>query len=174
MSNEAVEKKTGRDWIKWVAILDAAKADQMKHSEIARYVHEKHQIPGWWAQTVTVGYERVRGLRAINEKSDGFAISKSLTLKVGLSTLYQAWDDVEIRRRWLDEDFTIRKATPEKSMRITWSDGRTNLDVYFYAQGEGKSQVNVQHSKLRDGEEARSSKQYWAEKFALLKRLLVA
>jgi hypothetical protein len=28
-----------------------------------------YKIPGWWAQTVTVGYERIKGLRAVGEAS---------------------------------------------------------------------------------------------------------
>ena len=46
---------------------------------------------------------------------------------------------------------TIRKATPKKSLRVTWGDGRTSLNVSFQAKGAGKSQVVVQHVKLHFG-----------------------
>ncbi len=172
MSNEAVAKKTGKDWNKWIAVLDAAQADRMKHSAIAKYLHERHKLPGWWAQMVTVGYERVRGLRAVNEKADGFAISKSKTIAVPISRLFEAWDDEANRRTWLDEELTVRKSTPDKSMRIAWGDGRSRIDVYFYAKGDAKSQVSLQHSKLQDGHEAKGYKEFWGERLGDLKRIL--
>ena len=33
-------------------------------SYIAEYVHTKYKVADWWTQTVTVGYERIKGLRA--------------------------------------------------------------------------------------------------------------
>ncbi len=172
MTNRAVTRKTGRDWAKWVAVLDTAQADRMKHPEIAKYLHEQHQLPGWWAQMVTVGYERVRGLRAVNEKADGFAINKSKTIEVPVTQLFGAWDDALARKAWLHEEITVSKSTPLKSLRGLWSDGRTRLDVYFYPKGEGKSQVNLQHSKLRDGKEAEAFKAFWGQRLEDLKQRL--
>jgi hypothetical protein len=54
----------------------------------------------------------------------------------------------KIRKTWLPESITIRKATANKSMRITWIDEVTHLNVDFYSKGELKSQVVVQHSKI--------------------------
>ncbi|HSL70724.1 MAG TPA: hypothetical protein VK864_10815, partial [Longimicrobiales bacterium] len=62
-SDAAVKAKTNRDWAEWVHALDGLGADQLTHSEIARTVHEKFDVPSWWTQTVTVGYERIKGLR---------------------------------------------------------------------------------------------------------------
>lgn len=64
MSDEAVRKRTGRTWTEWVEVLDAADAVRWPHAKIARHLYEDHEIPGWWAQMVTVGYERIRGLRS--------------------------------------------------------------------------------------------------------------
>ena len=35
----------------------------MGHKAIAVYLHEQQKLPAWWSQEVTVGYERIRGLR---------------------------------------------------------------------------------------------------------------
>ena len=43
----------------------------MPHKEIARYVREKFAVSGWWAQTITVGYERIRGLREKGQRRSG-------------------------------------------------------------------------------------------------------
>jgi hypothetical protein len=43
----------------------------MTHRDIAFEVHEKFGAGDWWAQTVTVGHERIRGLRAIGQRRAG-------------------------------------------------------------------------------------------------------
>src|SRR5712691_12672918 len=70
-SDAVLKEKTGCTWERWVKALDRAQAYTWSHREIATYVHEKYKIPGWWAQTVTVDYERIKGLRAIGQRRDG-------------------------------------------------------------------------------------------------------
>jgi len=53
--------KTGRTWAQWVRLVDAVDAYAMPHRDIARHLHDQHDVDGWWAQTVTVGYERSAG-----------------------------------------------------------------------------------------------------------------
>lgn len=175
ISAEAVAAKTDKTWAQWFAVLDEVKATAMAHKEIAAYLQEAHQLSGWWSQMITVGYEQERGLRQKHETPQGFQISRSKTIGVPLDTLYQAWHDEGRRQRWLPDDRLItRKATPNKSMRLTWSDGETNLEVNFYARGQGKSQVVVQHTKLPDEKAAATMKDFWAEKLVVLKEILEA
>jgi len=175
MGDAAVQAKTGKTWGEWFAILDKAGARKMGHKEIATYLHERRGLPGWWAQMVTVGYEQGRGLRAKYEKPSGYAISGSKTIGVSVARLYEAWQNQKARGRWLEESgLAVRKATPRKSMRITWADGQTSVDVNFYAKGDGKSQVTVQHSKLADAKQAESMKAYWADRLERLKGMLEA
>ena len=68
------------------------------------------------------------------------------------------------RGTWLGEtDLEVRKATPNKSMRVTWKDKKTSLEINFYPKGTGKSQVVVQHSKLSTASAAAKMKSYWAK-----------
>ena len=67
----------------------------------------------------------------------------------------------------------MRKATPEKSMRITWEDG-TSVEVYFAAKGEKKSQVAIQHRKLAGKADVAKAKAYWGERLAALGETLAA
>jgi hypothetical protein len=62
MSDSAVSKQTGRTWAEWVGVLDAARAAEKPHRQIAAYFASLG-TPRWWSQMVTVGYERIRGLR---------------------------------------------------------------------------------------------------------------
>ena len=174
-SDAILKERTGCTWERWVKALDYAQAYTWTHREIAKHVHEKYKVPGWWAQTVTVGYERIKGLRAVGQRRDGsFEASKSRTFAVPLVRLYRAFHDARTRARWLPGvDLTVRTATRGKSMRITWPD-RTSVAVGFSSRGEGKSQVAVQHEKLADRAAAARMKQYWAERLDALKQVLVA
>ncbi|MDO8749930.1 MAG: SRPBCC domain-containing protein [Dehalococcoidia bacterium] len=83
--------------------------------------------------------------------------------------------DCRDRRRWLLYDtFTIRKATHGKSIRITWGDGKTNVEVLFNSKGDSKCQVVVQHNKLADADQAEVMKSYWREALSRLQYVVAA
>ncbi|UCE01492.1 MAG: hypothetical protein JSW67_09370 [Candidatus Latescibacterota bacterium] len=173
MSDEAVRAKTGRTWTQWLRVLDAIDATAMSHRDIARHLREAHEISGWWAQTVTVGYERIRGLREVGQRRGGaYEMNKSKTLHVPLAKLYRAFSTARTRNRWLPGvKPQIRKATPEKSMRMTWEDG-SSVQAYFTARGEQKSQVAIQHAGLPTRSAANSMREYWGERLGALADLL--
>jgi uncharacterized protein YndB with AHSA1/START domain len=175
MSDEAVKAKTGKDWKQWFAILDKAGAGKMTHQEIVHLLNSKHDVGPWWGQMVTVTYEQSRGLRAKHEKPEGYQISVSRTLGTSLPKLYKAFAKDEERNDWLKEDgLTVRKATANKSMRVTWKDGKTSLEINFYPKAPNKSQVVVQHSKLPDAKTAEKMKTYWSRALDRLGEVLVA
>jgi hypothetical protein len=169
MSDAALEAKTGHRWKHWVEVLDHVGAAGWPHGKIARYVHEELGTPDWWTQTVTVGYERIKGLRAVGQRRDGtFETSKSKTFAVPLARLYRAWADPRQRAKWLPGvALTVRSTTREKYMRITWPD-RTSVEAGFFRKAATKSQVAVQHSKLADKSTATHMKAYWEERLRAL------
>lgn len=173
ISSSAVARGTGRTWEQWFRLLDRAGGAKMEHKTIAALLHEKHGLSGWWAQMVTVGYEQGRLGRRKHQKPGGFEVSVSKTVGVPLGRLYRAWSDKRVRRRWLPEaDFTVRKATKDTSMRITWIDGTAHVDANFTAKGPGKSQVAVHHKKLTSARGAESAKRLWRERLTALKEQL--
>src|SRR5205085_12132699 len=102
-------------------------------------------------QTVTVGYERIKGLRTRGQQRDGsYGASKSRTFDAPVDTLFHAWANASIRKRWLtDAGVKVRTATPPKSMRLGFADG-TIVAVGFIAKGASKSSVAIEHTKLPD------------------------
>lgn len=111
---------------------------------------------------VTVTYEQARGLRAKHERPEGYQISVSRTVNAPLAKLFMSLADEKVRNAWLGEEgLTVRRATPNKSMRVTWNDGKTSLEINFYPKGDAKSQVVVQHSKLPDAKASTKMKAYW-------------
>ncbi len=173
MSDAAIKEKTGCTWATWVKSLDYYGAETMSHREIADLVREKWNIPGWWSQNVTVGYERIKGLRARGQRRDGsYEASKSRTYNVPVTKLFNAWADSKMRRKWLDEDgVKLRTATAPKWVRLGWSDGGI-VAVGFTAKGKDKSSVAVQHTKLADRDTSDRFKKYWSEKLDALGEVL--
>lgn len=175
IGDAAVHKATGKGWAEWLSVLDAAGARRMTHAQIAEHLHERERVGDWWSQMVTVGYEQARGLRVKYQSSTGvFQGSASRTIGVPVSALYRAWTDARIRRRWLGRDaaFTVRTATKNTSMRITWTDGASSVEAMFSAKGPGKAQVAVQHSKLANAKHVERIKAFWAARLEVLRRIL--
>ena len=173
MSDEAVKAKTGKKWDQWFTILDKAGAKEMSHKEIVKFLNSRHNVGPWWQQMVTVTYEQARGLRDQHEKPAGYEVGVSRTVKVPLAKLYKAVANETIRRTWLSEGgLAVRKATPNKSMRVTWKDGNSSLDIYFSSKIDGKSQIVVQHSKLADAIAAAKMKAFWGQALDRLRKVL--
>ena len=173
VGSDAVLKATGRAWEEWIKLLDRAGAKALPHKDIALLLSRQFQVPNWWSQMVTVGYEQARGLRAVNQKADGFAANASRTVATPLGNLYNAWNDPQVRARWLlDAPVEIRKATDGKSIRMTWTAGNSSVDVGFYPKGDDKSMVQVQHAKLAKAADVKRQKAFWSEALDRLKTLL--
>lgn len=173
MSDEAVHARTGKTWAEWLGTLDRAGAANLTHPQIVAHLKGEHSLTDWWCQAVAVTYEQATGRRDKHEKPSGYEIGVSKTIAAPLSRLFRAWEDRRIRDKWLeDPGFVIRKATPGKSMRITWVDGTTSVDAGFYAKGDGKSQISVQHGRLASAREAARLKVYWAAQLGKLKEML--
>ncbi|MEU4643658.1 hypothetical protein [Micromonospora sp. NPDC023814] len=174
ISDALLRERTGRGWDEWFVLLDAWDATGRTHTEIARWLVTTHEVPGWWAQTLTVGYEQTRGLRAPGQRrGGGFSATGSRTVAVPVRQLFDAFADDALRRRWLpDAEVRVRTATAPRTFRADWGDGSTRLVVGFAAVGETKSRVSVQHEKLTGAEQAAELKAYWRDRLAALKHLL--
>jgi hypothetical protein len=175
MSDASVKRATGCAWDRWVKALDRARAHEWPHMQIAEYVSTKYKTNDWWAQMVTVGYERIKGLRAPGQRRDGFyAASKSKVFPVPLGALYRAFSDSRVRARWLTGATpSVRTPARNKSVRMTWPDGST-VAVGFYRKGAAKSQVALQHEKLPDKAAATRAKEFWAARLTALAEVLAA
>ncbi len=175
LSDASVKAKTGCTWERWVRALDHHGAHEMSHGDIAALVQKKYKVDGWWSQAVTVGYERIKGLRERGQLRDGtYEASKSRTFAVPVGALFGAWQDASVRRRWAHgATVRVRTATAPKSMRLDWNDIGIVV-VGFTAKGASKSVVALTHTKLPDRETAERQKRYWTERLDALGEVLAA
>lgn len=174
ISDEAVKAGSGKTWPEWFAILDAASGTKLGHKGIVALLAEHQRLGPWWRQMVAVAYEQERGLRQKHQTPEGFQLSVSRTVEVPADTLFRAWTGEEARSTWLPgAELTIRRATPSKSLRITWSDGST-VDVSISARGKSRSQLVLDHKRLQDAEAVGLMKEYWEGALDALKATLEA
>jgi hypothetical protein len=173
MSDAALAKATGRSWPEWAEILDQAGAAGWEHRRIAEHLHAEQGVGDWWAQMVTVGYERLRGLRDVGQRrGGGYEVSKSKTLAVSVAEVWRAFGDPRRRRTWLpDLALEVTTATEPKSMRIKLDDG-SRIDVYFTAKGASKASVALQHRKLADRKAADDMRAFWTARLEALRTAL--
>jgi len=165
MTDAAVHKATGRSWVEWVKQLEAAGAASNPHGEIVRHVSSLG-TPDWWSQMVTVGYERIRGLREKGQRrGGGYEATKSRTFPVAVPRLFAAF------RKSLPSNVDVRSATANKRMRLGWNDG-TVVEVLFTAKAKNKSVIALTHQKLPDKPSAERMKSWWGERFTELAQII--
>jgi hypothetical protein len=172
MSDDAIKEKTGCTWELWVKALDYSRAYELSHREIAKLVKEKWDTPSWWTQMVTVGYERIKGLRTRGQQRNGtYTVNRSRTFGVDVETLYEAWADGRRRKRWLGETgVKVRAATAHRSLRLQMPDGAI-VAVGFSSKGKDKSAVALEQARLPDRETADALKQTWSERLDALENV---
>jgi len=173
ISDEAVFKKTKKTWDEWFSILNKAGGKKLEHKAIAELLHIKYGISGWWSQMVTVQYEQEMKGRKKHEKPEGFQISKSKTLQFSASKIFTAVHSPSQRKLWLkDHNFGITTAAKNKSVRGKWVDGKTNIEFQFYPKDKSKTQLVIQHNKIKNSTEAEKMKKYWEQNLNYLTNYL--
>jgi hypothetical protein len=177
ISDSAVAKATGRTWAEWIKALNAAGAKKLDHPAIAEVLTTKFGVGPWWSQMVTVGYEQAVLGRAKHAKGKTFEVGISKTINAPVGEAFNAWTKPTARRRWLpDADLKIRKATRDKSARITWDaaagDKASSVSVNFWPKGAAKCMVQVGHGKLPSAAACTRVKKYWTARLAALKAML--
>jgi len=173
IADEKVVEATGRGWQAWFDALDAWGATTRSHTEIARRLRNEHGVESWYSQSITVGYEQARGLRAPGERPEGFAVGASRTIAVAVERLFEAFEDESLRERWLPgAELHVRTATAPRSARYDWEDGSTRVNVGFEGRGDSKSRVALSHERLPDADTADEMKAWWRERLAHLKAQL--
>src|SRR5262245_43181558 len=170
ISDDAVKRATGKAWAHWFAALDALGA-AVNHTERARHLREEHGVPPWWSQMVTVEYERARGHRVANQRSDGvFEVNVERTVPVGVADAYDAWADRKRIGTWFSTNVTqdvrvggtyrngdgdrgtFLAVDAPRRLRFSWDNPEhapgSITEVTFRAKGRNATAVRVTHTRL--------------------------
>ncbi|MDX1450643.1 MAG: hypothetical protein R3246_16465, partial [Acidimicrobiia bacterium] len=147
----------------WVELIEAWPGHSEGHTAIAAWLQSEHDVDGWWAQSVTVGYERIVGIRLPHQMSDGtFTANKSKTITADA-------DVIEKMLRHPDDhadlfpghEAELRSRPDTKVVRIGIGGGVAIFDVQ--SRENGRSRVVVTHEKLPSLDSVERWKFYWHE-----------
>ena len=158
ITDESVVKKTGHGLDHWFGVLDAFGAGAKGHTDAAAWLYHEHGIPGWYAQGITVAWERERGLRQVNQACTGkFQVSVSKTVPATVEEVVESLKSADRRAAWLegadpglvqalDAAFTGDKPREVKTkgsdyawLRFPW-DGRT-VEIRITGKPKGANVV---------------------------------
>ncbi|WP_220224447.1 DUF4287 domain-containing protein [Microbacterium sp. JB110] len=166
-SEEAIRKSTGHGWDEWVALVDAGPGRDAGHTAIATWVRDEHGVGSWWAQSVTVGYERITGIRLPGEMTDGtFTVSRTRVLDLDAADFRAALLD-DARRGELIPDVatTLRSKSTAKSLRFDAAHDDEPVGIVAFALDPAKDRVRltVTHEKLPTPDDGELWKARWAD-----------
>lgn len=146
-----VREKTGRGWNDWVAAIDAGPGRAAGHTAIAAWLVEQGVDP-WWAQGVTVGFERITGLRLPGQMPDGtFTVSRAALLP--------------------DHETPMLSKPGVKTPRFELLRGDERLGVVSFAVDAApadRTRLTVTHAQLATAADAAHWKQFWGDWLAAL------
>lgn len=159
LSDERLIDATGRGWNEWCDLIDAWPGHEGGHTAIAAWLQSEHDVDGWWAQTITVGWERITGRRLPYQRPDGtFSVSKSRTMVVNVdelrSLLVSDRDDL-----FPGVDTELRSRPTSKALLIGMDVGAALFS--FDAAGDDRTCVTVTHEKLPSYDDVEPWRLYW-------------
>jgi hypothetical protein len=171
-SDAAVRSGSGKTWDEWFRLLDAWDATTRSHRDIARWLRDQHHVAGWWAQTVTVGYERARGKRARNQTTRGYEVGVQRTMRAPASRVAAAFTQARQRNRWLDPGtLRARSSKPSRAAADFDADDGSRVTVYL-VEKPGATAVQVMHAKLSGADDVDQRRAFWRERLEALGELL--
>jgi hypothetical protein len=162
-TDEVIRTNTGKSWNEWCDLIDEWPGHIDGHTAIARHIHETTDLNGWWSQGVTVGYERITGLRLPHQMADGtFTASKSRTMDIDVTVLRELLvsDDAKTEL-FRDVETELRSRATAKTLRIAVGPGIASFS--FDAVKDGRTKVTVAHEKLPTYDDVEQWKFYWSE-----------
>ena len=177
MTEETISKGTGSGWDEWFRLLDGWGAMERSHTDIARYLREERGVDGWWAQTVTVGYERARGLRARHQTARGIEVSVSKTIAAPPDVVWEAFLEPAQRARWLEAgDLGERRRSGAVGTSATFDvpSDSTRVAVAINPRGTDRATVTVTHEGLGDVADVERRRADWKRRLARLAELWAA
>ena len=169
-SDAAVRSATGRGWGDWRAVLQRMGAADLPHREIAVRLRAEHDVPEWWAQAITVDYERSIGRRELGQGCDGdYAAGATKTIRGSLDDALAAWCALVAGRT--EFDGVALGGAPRVTRTATWrywrvalADGsRLAIAIGAKPGTTPKSGVAVNHDGIGTAAAAARWKTFWKE-----------
>ena len=165
-STEAVKKATGKSLEQWFKILDGIAAEKLPHKEIAEKLKGEFGTSGWWAQMITVEYERKIGRRVVGQTSTGdFHATATKTVVGTMDDALRQWQQASDNKDSFGSiKITVKPRVSKTEKRRYWrtslADG-SKITVVIASKSHDKSLIAIDHESLQDQEAIKRWKAYW-------------
>ena len=177
ISEAAMVNATGHGKEHWYPIIEELAKSASERKEITMGLWKSHDehLSAWWAQMVTVTWERDTGQRVLNQSCFGdyqFSVSKTFAGDEHLTWAGLAGTDWLEGMVWEEgAEFTtdvgkatVRAVRPGNLLRIWWHGHgeapKSVLEVQLWPKGE-KCALRFQHQKLPNEEDIEPLKARW-------------
>ncbi|HVM19884.1 MAG TPA: DUF4287 domain-containing protein [Egibacteraceae bacterium] len=163
LPDASVRENTGRGWDEWRELIDAWPGHGDGHAAVAGWLQTEHGVPGWWAQAVTVGWERITGRRLPHQVADGtFTVNVSATITADADAVRKRLlDDAGRRELFPALDPQLRSRPTSKYVRIGLRDGVAEIAIA--PRGDGRCTVTVAHAKLGSPDDVTRWRSFWRD-----------
>jgi uncharacterized protein YndB with AHSA1/START domain len=89
VKDDTMRRSTGKTLSEWALVIRDHGMGERAHKDIADFLHAEHGVSYWWAQEVTVEYERSVGRRVPGQTADGtFQVGVSRTITTSPTDLW--------------------------------------------------------------------------------------
>ena len=177
LSDAKALEKTGHGLDHWFEVLDRFGALEKGHTAAARHLYESHDVDGWYAQGITVAYERARGVRAVNQRCDGaYEVSVSKVVAADTPAVIEALTNPRQRRRLAGADASLVEALwtaldspsskgfvvrPDGQARFRYKWDGTTVQLYLLPKPGGKVSIVATNTKLQTSTMVEERRKLW-------------
>lgn len=183
--NEQVTAKTGKGWDEWFDIIDSFGLEK-GHTAIAKHLREEHGVDDWYAQAVTIQYEKEHGARELHQRGQTYEITFQRTVSVPVEKAFEAFSTAEGLNAWFTTGSVVdlhvggrystadgdtgefKKVEPNQRLVFTWEQPQhapgSSVEVLFEDRGD-RCVVNLTHRKLgskADADDLKTGSWNWA------------
>jgi uncharacterized protein YndB with AHSA1/START domain len=191
ISDDAVSDATGAGWEAWFRRLDEWGAAEKGHKATAAHLADEYDLSGWWSQSVTVEYERERGLREVGETEQGFQMGARKTFLPDAEAAWELITSAEGLQTWLGEGaptsleegdtgelddgttYEIRVVEPGSHVRLRWHppkwDDYSTVQVRAIESSSGRGCVAIHHEQLPSQDARKQMKKHWRSVLSALR-----
>jgi uncharacterized protein YndB with AHSA1/START domain len=172
IGGEAIRQATGRGGNEWLRILTGKFPQGAEHRQIADYLHRHEGLSPWWAQELTVFFERQTGRRKVGETTDGgFQIGVSKTLPLPPEELWRVLTSPAGMEHFIGGEtgieYRITTRREGSHMRMQWKlpgwERPSILQLRVSPASQGRTVLSVHQEKLSSQEQRERMRARWRE-----------
>src|SRR5689334_7154284 len=90
-TDEACKAATGKTISEWNAVLEAFGGLPKGRRDLTQHLYTEYKMDLWWATTITVEYEALKGQKEKDGLLKGYFICSTKTITAPVEKVYKAW-----------------------------------------------------------------------------------